>query len=79
MHLDFARGFIGIAFRIDDEDSTFESFYVRPTNGRIDDPVRKIEESNTFPTLNTSLIILGIMGLQILKARQILDLMSGSV
>lgn len=38
---DFARGFIGIAFRINDDDTTFESFYVRPTNGRIDDPIRK--------------------------------------
>lgn len=38
---DFARGFIGIAFRINQEDTKFESFYVRPTNGRIDDPVRK--------------------------------------
>ncbi|MEI5994301.1 hypothetical protein [Candidatus Enterococcus mansonii] len=38
---DFARGFIGIAFRINDDDTKFESFYVRPTNGRIDDPVRK--------------------------------------
>ncbi|MFQ6792764.1 MAG: hypothetical protein ACLRT4_08275 [Thomasclavelia sp.] len=38
---DFARGFIGIAFRINEDDSYFESFYVRPTNGRIDDPIRK--------------------------------------
>lgn len=38
---DFARGFIGIAFRISEDDTSFESFYVRPTNGRIDDPVRK--------------------------------------
>lgn len=38
---DFARGFIGIAFRINEEDTAFESFYVRPTNGRIADPVRK--------------------------------------
>lgn len=38
---EFARGFIGIAFRINDDDTKFESFYVRPTNGRIDDPVRK--------------------------------------
>ncbi|ALS02087.1 hypothetical protein ATZ33_12040 [Enterococcus silesiacus] len=38
---DFARGFIGIAFRINEDDTHFESFYVRPTNGRIDDPVRK--------------------------------------
>ncbi|MGX7201330.1 hypothetical protein BCR22_02170 [Enterococcus plantarum] len=38
---DFARGFIGIAFRINQDDAAFESFYVRPTNGRIDDPIRK--------------------------------------
>jgi hypothetical protein len=38
---DFARGFIGLAFRINDDDSAFESFYVRPTNGRSTDPVRK--------------------------------------
>lgn len=37
---DLARGFIGVAFRIDDNDSKFESFYVRPTNGRVKDPVR---------------------------------------
>ncbi len=29
-----ARGFIGIAFRIDDRDMEFEGFYIRPTNGR---------------------------------------------
>lgn len=38
---DFARGFIGIAFRIDENDSEFESFYLRPTNGRTTDKVRK--------------------------------------
>lgn len=38
---DFARGFIGIAFRINEEDTAFESFYVRPTNGRVTDPIRK--------------------------------------
>ena len=37
---DFARGFIGIAFRIHD-DAEFECFYVRPTNGRCEDEVRK--------------------------------------
>lgn len=36
-----ARGFIGIAFRISEDDAHFESFYIRPTNGRCDDPVRK--------------------------------------
>lgn len=38
---DFARGFIGVAFRIDENDSKFECFYVRPTNGNTNDPVRK--------------------------------------
>lgn len=38
---DFARGFIGIAFRIIEDDSSFESFYVRPTNGQSSDPIRK--------------------------------------
>ena len=36
-----ARGFIGIAFRIDDTNSKFESIYIRPTNGRADDQVRR--------------------------------------
>ncbi len=37
-----ARGFVGIAFRINDNDSEFECFYIRPTNGRdCTDPVRK--------------------------------------
>lgn len=31
---DFARGFIGIVFRNNSDNSKFESFYVRPTNGR---------------------------------------------
>ena len=39
---DFARGFIGIAYRINENDSQFESFYVRPTNGKqCHDPIRK--------------------------------------
>ena len=36
-----ARGFIGIAFRIDDKNSQYESIYIRPTNGRADDQVRR--------------------------------------
>lgn len=31
---ELARGFIGIAFRIDEKDMEFEGFYIRPTNGR---------------------------------------------
>ncbi len=38
---DFSRGFIGIAFRINDDNSKFESIYIRPTNGRVDDQVRR--------------------------------------
>lgn len=45
---DFARGFIGIAYRINDEDTKFESYYVRPTNGRTDDLVRKAHGCQYF-------------------------------
>lgn len=38
---DYARGFIGIAFRINEDNSAFESFYIRPTNGHTKDPIRK--------------------------------------
>lgn len=38
---DWARGFIGVAFRIGDKNEKFESFYIRPTNGRADDQVRR--------------------------------------
>lgn len=39
---DFARGFLGIVFRVNERDSEFESFYVRPTNGRsCADPLRR--------------------------------------
>lgn len=36
----YARGFVGIAFRID-EASRFESIYLRPTNSQADDQVRR--------------------------------------
>lgn len=36
-----ARGFVGIAFRIDNENKKFECIYLRPTNGRADDQVRR--------------------------------------
>ncbi len=38
---DFARGFIGIAFRVQPEASRYELFYLRPTNGRADDQLRR--------------------------------------
>ncbi|MBS5939269.1 MULTISPECIES: hypothetical protein [Clostridium] len=46
---DYARGFIGIAFRINDDDTKFESFYVRPTNGRkCSDSIRKCHGCQYF-------------------------------
>jgi hypothetical protein len=36
-----ARGFIGVAFRIKSDQSQFECFYIRPTNGRADDQLRR--------------------------------------
>src|SRR5687768_13705544 len=38
---DFARGFIGIAFRINDSNTKYESIYIRPLNARVDDQVRR--------------------------------------
>ncbi|MFN0111856.1 MAG: hypothetical protein ACKVZH_23605 [Blastocatellia bacterium] len=36
-----ARGFVGIAFRALEGGAKFECFYLRPTNGRADDQVRR--------------------------------------
>lgn len=38
---DYARGFIGVAFRINDSNSRFEAIYLRPTNARAEDQVRR--------------------------------------
>jgi hypothetical protein len=38
---EFARGFIGVAFRINDSNTKFENIYLRPTNGRANDQVRR--------------------------------------
>jgi hypothetical protein len=45
-----ARGFIGIAFRIGGESDGFacEGFYIRPTNGRADDQVRRNHSTQYF-------------------------------
>jgi len=46
---ELARGFIGIAYRINENDSEFESFYVRPTNGRnCTDPIRRTHGCQYF-------------------------------
>lgn len=36
-----ARGFVGIAFRVHGDLRTYDAFYLRPTNGRADDQVRR--------------------------------------
>ena len=38
---DGARGFVGIAFRVRPDLTTYDAFYLRPTNGRADDQVRR--------------------------------------
>ena len=36
-----ARGFVGIAFRVQKDMQTYDAFYLRPTNGRADDQERR--------------------------------------
>jgi hypothetical protein len=36
-----ARGFVGIAFRLQNDLTTYDAFYLRPTNGRADDQERR--------------------------------------
>lgn len=36
-----ARGFVGIAFRVSSDSSKYECFYIRPTNGRAEDQLRR--------------------------------------
>lgn len=38
---DFARGFIGVAFGIDESNSKFQAIYIRPTNGRAENQFRR--------------------------------------
>lgn len=37
----FARGFVGIAFHVEPHGKRFEYFFVRPSNGRADDQLRR--------------------------------------
>jgi hypothetical protein len=43
-----ARGFVGIAFRIDPASFACEGFYVRPSNGRADDQLRRNHATQYF-------------------------------
>jgi hypothetical protein len=36
-----ARGFVGIAFRVQNDLATYDAFYLRPTNGRAEDQERR--------------------------------------
>ena len=36
-----ARGFVGVAFRVQQDAQTFDAFYLRPTNGRAEDQERR--------------------------------------
>ncbi|HTM48864.1 MAG TPA: hypothetical protein VL285_09300 [Bryobacteraceae bacterium] len=36
-----ARGFVGVAFRVQPDRGTYDCFYLRPTNGRADDQERR--------------------------------------
>lgn len=36
-----ARGFVGIAFRVQPDSKTYDGFYLRPTNGRAEDQERR--------------------------------------
>jgi hypothetical protein len=36
-----ARGFVGIAFRLQPDNAAYDAFYLRPTNGRADDQERR--------------------------------------
>jgi len=42
------RGFIGVAFRINKDNSQFECIYIRPTNGRADDQLRRNHSTQYF-------------------------------
>jgi len=45
---DGARGFIGIAFRINEDNTKFESIYVRPQNARAEDQLRRNHATQYF-------------------------------
>jgi hypothetical protein len=39
--LGFSRGFVGIAFRVQSSGTHYDCFFLRPTNGRADDQLRR--------------------------------------
>ncbi|WP_228462055.1 hypothetical protein [Pseudolactococcus hodotermopsidis] len=45
---DFARGFIGVAFRINENNSEFEAIYVRPSNAQSTNQLRRNHTTQYF-------------------------------
>lgn len=45
---DYARGFIGIAFRINEDNSKFECIYVRPQNAMVENQLRRNRSTQYF-------------------------------
>jgi hypothetical protein len=45
---DFSRGFIGVTFRIDENNTSFEGIYIRPTNGRNENQSRRNSSTQYF-------------------------------
>jgi hypothetical protein len=45
---DLARGFIGIAFRINEDNSKFECIYLRPQNSRVENQLRRNRSTQYF-------------------------------
>jgi len=43
-----ARGFVGVAFRITDDNAQFECLYLRPANGRANDQLRRNHSTQYF-------------------------------
>lgn len=43
-----ARGFIGVTFRVSEDNHAFESFYIRPTNSRCDVQLRRNRTTQYF-------------------------------
>lgn len=44
----FARGFLGVAFRISEDNDKFEGIYIRPTNGRCEIQLRRNRSTQYF-------------------------------
>ena len=55
---EYARGFIGVAFRISSDLSHYESFYIRPSNGECDDQFRRNHSTQYYSYPNHKWFVL---------------------